>query len=231
MAQTLTVTVDNVIFTVTNQQLMVLLTKRATAPFAGDYALPGGRLETDKDIDANRAASRILNEKTGLGINYLDQLKTYSGNFDPRGYTVSVAHFALTHFQPLNPKVMSVENAKWVPVDMLEDLTLAFIHRDIITDALDRLREKARYSLIPLYCLPTQFTVAQYAGVLQTILGKPVFPKTLLRRFEQVNKEGDIIVPTGTKAPLAPGQRGKGGDLYVLTKPIADITFSRNLME
>lgn len=231
MPQQLTVTVDNVIFTVVGNALQVLLVKRAAEPFAGKYALPGGKLDTSNDKDGNAAATRILREKTGLAINYLEQLKTYSGDFDPRGYTVSMAHYALTYHQELSPKVKSVENAVWMPVEIVGDLSLAFIHKEIIDDALMRLREKARYSLLPLYCLPDQFTVAQYASVLEAILNKSVYPKTLLRRFELVNKDEDIIIATGTKAPLSPGQRGKGGDLYRLTKPIASINFSRNLME
>ncbi|MBD77455.1 MAG: NUDIX hydrolase [Crocinitomicaceae bacterium] len=223
MNQSLSVTVDNVLFTIRDDSLHVLLVKRAKEPFAGQWALPGGILDTDKDADGERAASRILEEKTGLRINYLEQLRTYAGDFDPRGYTVSIAHFALTSDFALSPKVASVEEAQWVPVKLLSDLKLAFIHRDIIEDALNRLREKAKYSLIPLYCLPKQFTIVGFTKVMSVILGKTIQRKTVQRRLEQV----EAIVPV--KGEVATGTRGPQSQLYTLTKPINEINFERNL--
>lgn len=223
MNQSLTVTVDNVLFAIREDSLHVLLVKRATEPFIGQWALPGGVLDTSKDESDKVAAERILEEKTGLRINYLEQLKTYAGGFDPRGYTVSIAHFALTSDYVLSPKVDSVEDAQWVPVKLLSDLKMAFIHRDIIEDALNRLREKAKYSLIPLYCLPKQFTIVGFTKVMSVILGKTIQRKTVQRRLEQV----DAIIPV--KGEIATGSRGPQSQLYTLNKPINEINFERNL--
>jgi ADP-ribose pyrophosphatase YjhB (NUDIX family) len=226
MNQELTVTVDNVIFAIREKELHVLLVKRATEPFIEHWALPGGKLGTDIDGDAQASASRILEEKTGLRINYLEQIKTYSGNFDPRGYTVSVAHFALTDDANLKPSVNSVEDARWVPVDLLGELKLAFIHKDIIEDAVERLQEKARYSLLPLYCLTKNFTIPAFTNVLSVILGKNIQRKTVQRRLEQVS-----AIKKVKGVEMDSNKPGRSSQLYTLNKPIADITFERNLVD
>ena len=223
--QKLTATIDNVIFTIRDNELHVLMVRRATSPFVGQWALPGGAVDTDKDADSKSAASRILKLKTGLNISYLEQLKTYIGNFDPRGYTVSVAHFALTRDADLLPKVDSVHEAKWVPVSMLKDLQIAFIHEEIINDAIVRLQQKSRYSLIPLYCLPRNFTVPELCRVLSVILGREVARMTVHRRIDKMD---EITKLEGTKST---GKSGRSGTLYTANKPIDQITFDRNLVD
>ena len=51
------VTVDVVIFTVENEELEVLLIKRAAPPYEGEWALPGGFLQEGEDNQS--AALRI----------------------------------------------------------------------------------------------------------------------------------------------------------------------------
>ena len=82
--------VDVVCFSVEGGVLRVLLVRRAEAPFAGYWALPGGVLGADEPLDA--AAARILAERTGVRDVYLEQLYTFGNpGRDPRGRTVSVA--------------------------------------------------------------------------------------------------------------------------------------------
>ena len=45
------VTVDIVIFTIEAGVLKVLLIKRAIPPFAGQFAIPGGFVHEDEDLD------------------------------------------------------------------------------------------------------------------------------------------------------------------------------------
>ncbi|MGC1788439.1 MAG: NUDIX domain-containing protein [Terriglobales bacterium] len=52
------VTVDIVIFTIQSGTLKVLLVKRAAAPFQGQFAIPGGFVHEDEDLD--KAALREL---------------------------------------------------------------------------------------------------------------------------------------------------------------------------
>src|SRR5438445_11316720 len=97
-SQQLVVEVDVVAFAIRDARLDVLLVKRTQPPFAGDWALPGVRLDPGERLA--RAARRALFERTGLDIAYLEQLYTFDDPSpdrprDPRGLTISVAYFAL----------------------------------------------------------------------------------------------------------------------------------------
>ena len=94
------VTVDNVIFTVYDNDLRVLLVKRGGHPFLGKWALPGGFMAIDEDTD--EAVRREVEEETGICIGgedpvgFFEQLRTFSKvGRDPRGRIMSVAHMTL----------------------------------------------------------------------------------------------------------------------------------------
>ena len=63
------VTVDVAIFSIRQDELTLLLIKRASAPFKGEWALPGGFVGIDEDLQA--AAERELLEETGVKTGYL----------------------------------------------------------------------------------------------------------------------------------------------------------------
>src|ERR1700721_3559248 len=88
------VTVDIVIFTIQSGILRVLCVKRAPAPFQGQFAIPGGFVHEDEDLD--QAALRELREETGVADVYLEQLYSFGDvGRDPRGRIVSVSSFSL----------------------------------------------------------------------------------------------------------------------------------------
>jgi 8-oxo-dGTP diphosphatase len=58
------VTVDLVIFTVSEGLLKALLVKRAEEPFAGCWSIPGGFLKAGESLD--EAAVRVMHDKTGV---------------------------------------------------------------------------------------------------------------------------------------------------------------------
>ncbi|MDV7393884.1 NUDIX hydrolase, partial [Arthrospira platensis SPKY1] len=90
-------TVDCVIFGYdTGQPLRVLLIQRAQEPFENRWALPGGFVDMEEDLEA--AALRELSEETGMTDVFIEQLYTFGApGRDPRGRVVSVAHYALVN--------------------------------------------------------------------------------------------------------------------------------------
>ena len=88
------VTVDIVIFTIRDSCLQLLLIQRGEEPFIGSWALPGGFVRLNESLE--EAASRELEEETGISQAYLEQLYTYGDpKRDPRDRVITVAYFAL----------------------------------------------------------------------------------------------------------------------------------------
>lgn len=217
------VTVDSVLFTLHQRALCVLLVERANQPQKGRWGLPGGFVDMAHDDSTRATALRKLTEKTGVSPSWLEQLDTFSGpDRDPRGWSLTVAWFALIAWVDCEPHIASVSDARWVPVENLADYALAFDHGTIITAALRRLRQKTRYSLLPVYCLPDTFTHGQLQEATEVILGQPIQRKSLIRRFEASDmfEETGESLATGTrKARL--WRRKPGVDIHL---------FSRNLL-
>jgi ADP-ribose pyrophosphatase YjhB (NUDIX family) len=114
----------------------VLLVRRKHAPYAGLYALPGGRVEKgEQPLDA---AERELREETGLVAPPLNFTDTYDGaRRDPRLLTSHA--FCGTVDEEAPPSAASdAEAAEWVPVRRITagDVALAFDHPRILRDAL-----------------------------------------------------------------------------------------------
>lgn len=72
----------------------VLLIKRGNHPCIGDWATPGGFVEFGENLDA--AATRELQEETGIDRIEIEQLKSY-GDYDrdPRTRIITTAYVAL----------------------------------------------------------------------------------------------------------------------------------------
>ncbi len=154
------VTVDVVLFAVRDARLELLLIQRGNEPFAGRWALPGGFLDMDEELEA--AARRELLEETAVRAGALEELGAYGTvGRDPRGRTISVAYLALVCGAP--PVAIAgddASSARWVRADRLP--LMAFDHRRIVKDALrrlDRMIFDLDADLVRL--LPRRFTASE----------------------------------------------------------------------
>lgn len=178
------VTADCVVFglDVDANELRVLLIQRAEAPFAGQWALPGGFVKMEESLE--EAARRELQEETGVKNIFLEQLYSFGDiKRDPRGRVITVAYYALINLndQPLRA-ASDASRAAWFAVDDVP--ALAFDHDRILQAALTRLRGKLTYEPIGFELLPAKFTLTQlqrlYEGVLQRALDRRNFRKKIL---------------------------------------------------
>lgn len=176
------VTTDVVVFTIRAERLHLLLIRRANAPFAGTWALPGGFLEIDEDLDA--CAARELSEETGIEAIYLEQLYTFGApTRDPRERVIGVTYFAvLPPHRHAEPRAASdAAETAWFPLDTLPDL--AFDHAQIIRTAQDRLRAKLDYSTIAFQFLPEYFTLSELQKVYEIVLTQRLDKRNFRKRI------------------------------------------------
>lgn len=132
----LMLTVDAVVFRQNGSQLEVLLIQRKHDPFAGMWALPGGFVDMDETVE--EAIVRELEEETGLKMETLQQLFTFSAiDRDPRGRSVSVTFFGQTEME--NSTVYGSDDAadaQWFIINQLPDL--AFDHINAVNLAFSK---------------------------------------------------------------------------------------------
>lgn len=194
-------TVDVVIFTVRQERLQVLLTRRAQPPFVGQWALPGGYVRVHEDADLHACAQRILREKTAVAAPYLEQLGSWgSATRDPRGWAATHVYFALM----APPPEPLPADAAWRDADTAADgpAALAFDHGEILAAALERLRAKVEYTSLPAYLLPQPFTLPQLQRMYEVVLGRAVDKSGFRTRM----LAADFLQEAG-QAPPAPAGR------------------------
>lgn len=129
------VTVDAVVLKIEQTGFFLLLIKRKNDPFRDYWALPGGFVDENEDLEV--AAIRELEEETQIKVNHLDQIGAFGKPFrDPRGHMVSVAYFCIV---PENTIAVAADDAKEVQWFSIKNLPkLAFDHSDIIKEALQK---------------------------------------------------------------------------------------------
>jgi 8-oxo-dGTP diphosphatase len=217
------IAVDLVMLTVRHKRLHVLLVRRATLPFEGRWALPGGFVHPDEDLA--RAATSELEEETGLTSpqGHLEQLATYGKpGRDPRGRVVSVAHLALLPNLSLPTAGSGAADAAWHAVDDLPRRLgpLAFDHDQIVSDGIERARAKLEYSpLATAFCGP-DFTIAELRGVYEAVWGRHLDPRNFHRKV--TTAEG-FVVATGrstTRDGGRPAQLYQRGPARLLHPPM-----------
>jgi 8-oxo-dGTP diphosphatase len=174
------VTVDIVIFTIQSGILKVLLVKRRIPPFTGKFAIPGGFVHEDEDLD--RAALRELREETGVSDVYLEQLYSFGDpGRDPRGRVITVAYFALISADRQLKAGTDAAEAVWWALDELP--ALAFDHASVLDYALERLRNKLEYTTVGFQLLPEKFSLTELQEVYEAILVKKLDKRNFRRKM------------------------------------------------
>lgn len=161
------VTVDVVIFTIRNDQLKLLLIRRAYKPYKGKWALPGGFVNLKESLD--EAAKRELKEETGVAGVYLEQLYTFgTPKRDPRERVITVAYYALIPSDKIQLQAATdAEAVGWFGLDELPKL--AFDHAQIVELAHERLVAKLDYSTLAFKFLPKTYTLHELQNIYEII--------------------------------------------------------------
>jgi 8-oxo-dGTP diphosphatase len=166
----------------------VLLWRRGRPPYAGRWALPGGRLDEGETLE--QSIRRHLAAKVDVReLSHLEQLETRS---DPRSRRVTTAYLGLVR-SGLDPAVP--EDTHWHPVGAMPPT--AFDHGAIAITGRERLRAKLSYTNLGFALAPETFTISELRDLYTAALGHDVsatnLQRVLLRR--------GVLAPTGERRP------------------------------
>ncbi len=216
-----TLTIDGVIFQVMGGELTVLLIKRLSEPFQGQYALPGGY--NAQGDTTTKALQIILKKKAGIDsetMGLIEQLYTFdSVARDPRGHAVSVVYMLLGRDIVPEPS-KTTESPVFIPVKDLPEL--AYDHATIIRYGRERLQAKIGYTNAIFALLPRHFTLSQLQTAYEAALGRSLDKRNFRKQFLALGvlKDLDELFQDGAHRPAK---------LYAFKKHTLQ-TFKNNLI-
>ncbi len=180
--------VDCVIIGFDDEGLKVLLMKwRGLERFS----LPGGFVLKEEDLD--KAAMRVLKERAGIRLPFLEQFKTFGNVARREGSTlshnlkmmklpdsvilwfeqrfISTGYVSLVDISKcdLQPDPVS-ESIDWCGIHELPDLI--YDHREMVEEAIRYVRNQINYLPIGMTLLPEKFTMKELQNLYESILEK-----------------------------------------------------------
>lgn len=180
--------VDLVILTLRSSRLHVLLIERGIPPHQGQYALPGGFIN-NADEDIRDAAHRELREEANLDAHqlHLEQLATYGApDRDSRGRVISVVYLAIAPGLPEPIADTDAASASWEPTDVFlsGQTSLAFDHHRILTDGVERARDKLEHTALATAFCGDTFTLAELQRVYEAVWGVRLDQRNFYRKIQ-----------------------------------------------
>ncbi len=179
------------IFTIDKGKLKILLVKRKNNPYQGLWALTGGALYNDEDLE--EGLKREIYEKTGLE-NIEVKLANVFGkkNRSPVMRMVAVTYIGIIDASKVEiaKSTLKTSNAEWFSIDEVPHL--AYDHNEIITDAIKKLKEEILKTDLLKVFFPNGFTLPELQKVYESILEK----KLDRRNFRKKILNMDMIIPT-----------------------------------
>ena len=201
------VTVDSVIFRYHEGSVQTLLIKRKNHPFLGKYALSGGFVQEQEDL--NMAVCREVLEETSVQLNpeHIEQLITVGTPYrDPRMWTISVAYLCFMSYDDHQVEKAADDAASdhWLDIAMVDGQLqlvdgekrlshddLAFDHWDILLTAMKRIKGRLEYE-------NTLTTYRQLFGTFNESYLK-MDSTNFLRRFKHIFQKTGRQMATRTK--------------------------------
>ncbi len=185
--------IDCVIFGYESKKLKVLIAK---SKFADEiWNLPGGYVLRNESIE--KAASRILKERTGLENIFLEQFRVFGSEnriIDSKFRSlmldnltqkynkadaewmadrfVCIGFYALVEINKVNPKIGELdEYLAWREIDDIPEMI--HDHNEILVFALEALRQGFDRKLIGFNLLPDTFTMKELQELYEAVFNKP----------------------------------------------------------
>lgn len=168
------------------------------------FCLPGGFVLVEEDLD--KAAIRVLKERAGIELPFLEQFKTF-GSVDRRDIDtlahnlnmmqlpestvqwfrqrfISTGFVSLVDMNKCDPMPDPIsESIGWYGIEELPNLI--FDHRSIVQEAVQYIRNQINYLPIGITLLPEKFTMKElqhlYESILERKLDRGNFQRKMLK--------------------------------------------------
>ncbi len=203
--------IDCVVFGFKDKELKVLLSK---PKYAKNYwSLLGGYIFKKESTD--RAANRILKERTNLENIYLQQFKVFSdenrivqsdyreimrqglSEFDNKRFDaevidwltdrfICIGYYALVDINKVNPQNGEFDEAlEWTNIKNVPKL--AFDHNEILAAGLESLRLSFDQKLIAFNLLPETFTMKELLELYETVYNREFSMNNFQKKMLELN--------------------------------------------
>jgi len=141
-----TVSADALVFTFSRSKAKLLLVNRRYEPFKGQWALPGGFVGIDEELED--AVARELEEETGMVDVRLEQMRAFGKcGRDPRARQITIAFMGIA--TKGQNKIRAGDDAakvRWFDIEKLPK-DMGFDHKEIAEFAIKQLKRKRIYQL------------------------------------------------------------------------------------
>ncbi len=199
----MTISMDAVICTMYDDSLKVVVKKRAKAPYAGRYELPGVYLKADESL--KEGSRRCVKEVTGIKNAYMEQMHTFGEvKRDTRERTISITYVALVPASQLIDDYgdFIVEDAELLDIDDLAgSKKMAFDHGKILSKTLAWFAFKAQTSEIAFNLVDEEFTLPDLQKAYELMLGKPLFKANFRNKIKNLVEETDYMTVGAAHRP------------------------------
>ncbi|MFX0555406.1 NrtR DNA-binding winged helix domain-containing protein [Maribacter sp. CXY002] len=219
--------IDCVIFGYRQNKLQVLVPKM---DFKGDFwALPSGFVQQQEGID--KAAQRILEERTGIGDIFLEQYRVFGdvprtnraaleqmialnpdkfeqlqdGNFLEwlTQRFIAIGYYALVDINKVTPKLTEIDQSiDWYEITDLPQMVMD--HEQHIHNALEALRLNLDSKLLGFNLLPEEFTMKDLQLLYEAVYDKPFRRNNFQKKMLDLNvleRMGKKLTGAANKAP------------------------------
>lgn len=169
--------VISTIFTVEKGNVKVLLIKRKNEPYKDMWALVGGALYNNEDVE--EGMYREIKEKTGI-----EDVTLYFNNVfgkvdrSPIFRMVALNYIGVIPANKLN--TLTNKDAKWFLLN--ETPTLAYDHNEILCSAREKLKELVLNTSILKSLFPNYFTIPELQKTYEIILNKKLDRRNFRRK-------------------------------------------------
>ncbi len=194
-----TISVDCVIFGYRANELTVLVRKEYVPlndEIIEEWKLPGNHMRRDETID--ETAARILEEQTGLEGIFMKQFQVFSSldrlTRRPQDYNwvkprlkdervITVGFYSLVNIDLIDNTKM-LEDAMWENV--YNPIDLMFDHREILDEALIKLRSDLLHEPLVFELLPEKFTLTEMQCVYEAVFDTEYDKRNFRRKINKM---------------------------------------------